>query len=104
MGALPAKVQLHEKFQARGLDVITVNIEGEEGMEPALVQLKKRGITTTNWCLAEAMSDEVIETLQFESVPALNVYDRQGRLRKTIIGDVDHEELDSLIEQLLSEA
>lgn len=102
MAGLPAKVQLHEKYRDKGLEVITVNIEGEEGMPAALDRLKKLSITTTNWCVAEAMSDEVKATLEVEVLPAMNVYDRDGRLWESFVGDVDHEQLEGMIEQLLA--
>ena len=103
MAGLPAKVQLHEKYRDQGLEVITVNLEGEEGMPAALDRLNKLSITTTNWCVAEAMTKEVKETLQVEALPAVvNVYDRSGRLWESFVGGADHDTLERMIEQLLA--
>ena len=103
MAGLPAKVQLHEKYNQQGLDVITVNVEGEKGMQRALKALRKHSITTTNWCLIEAFNEEVEDALNIDMIPALHVYDRKGRLRDAIIGEVKHDRLESLIEELLRE-
>lgn len=102
MEGLPAKVQLHEKFQDKGLEVITVSVDGEDEMPKALDRLRKLKMTTTNWCLAEAMDEEVMEALEFDSLPALNVYDRDGRLWDQFMGYVDHEKLEGMVEQLLA--
>lgn len=103
MDGLSAKVQLHKEYEGRGVEVITVNLEGEAGMEDALEKLKEHDIRLTNWCFVEAMNDEVTDTLQFELLPTLNVYDKKGRLRESIEGDVNHSELQSVIEELLGE-
>ena len=103
MAGLPAKVQLHEKYKKQGLDVITVNVEGEKGMQRALEALQKHSITTTNWCLIEAMNEEVEQALNIDMIPALHVYDRKGRLREAIVGELKHDEVERRIGELLRE-
>lgn len=103
MAGLAAKVQLHEKYAYQDLDVISVNLEGEEGLSAAKTALQEAHVNLTNWCIAEAMDDEVLQVLQMEAIPALNVYDRTGALRKTFLGEVESAELEDLVQTLLAE-
>ena len=102
MAGLPSKVQLHEKYREKGLEVITVNVDGVAEMPTALATLEKLSITTTNWCIAEGMDDAVTEALEFEVLPALNVYDKAGRRWESFAGRVDHAILEEMIESLLA--
>ena len=78
-------------------------------MKQLVTQSKRAGTNPTAAAAAslkvvEAMNDEVTETLQFDAIPALNIYDRSGELREQFIGEVTHEELEQLVEKLLTEA
>ena len=95
-------MQLHEKYQAQGLEVITVSVDGRESSAAVSKKLQELSMTTTNWCLAEAMSDEVQSVLEFNALPTLKVYDRAGRVWETFLGHVDRAELETMIQQLLA--
>ena len=94
-------MQLHNKYQDQGLEVITVNVEGEEGQQLALQSLQKHSVDLTNWCLVEGLSDEVTGLLKLDAVPALVFYDKQGQHYETLVGEVSHEELEQRVERLL---
>lgn len=98
-------MQLHQKYRDQGMDVITLNMEGEEALEMSQKLMKQLDIKATNLCLVESMSDEGIAATKLEEgvLPALNLYDRSGELRYQAEGVVDDDEVERALMELLSE-
>ena len=96
-------MQLHQLHKDHGLEVITLNMEGAEKASEAAEILKKMNVAVTNWCLIGGASEEGLATVQGDGVlPAVNLYDREGRLRHQLTG-LDEVELDRVVEELLRE-
>lgn len=97
------KVQLYQKHKHEGLEVITVNMEGEETQEKSLAILKRLNIGVTNWLIAEGSSEEALAALEAEgALPTVNFYDRKGRKRHQLVG-INDAEIDDWVGRLLSE-
>jgi thioredoxin-related protein len=99
-------MQLHQKYSDQGLEVIIVNVEGEEGLEPSKELAKKLGLSCTNVVLAEGMSEEGLAAIQMTEeagLPSIHFFDKKGRLRQRLEGFIDHDEVERLVGELLSE-
>ena len=98
-------MQLHEKHKDQGLVVATLNMEGESILEQASSVVRRLKLPTTNWCLKEGMSDESLAWLDRPDglLPAINLYDRSGKLRYKFEAEIDHEELEQRLQELLAE-
>jgi hypothetical protein len=98
-------VQLHQKHNDEGLEIITLNMEGEAFLDKARAVIQRLDVGVTNFCLAEAMTDEGLAAVQHESgiLPAINLYDRKGRLRHHFEGEINDDEVEQMLSELLSE-
>ncbi|QDU80680.1 Thiol-disulfide oxidoreductase ResA [Polystyrenella longa] len=84
----PNLVALQKQFPEDVVCVsLNLNYDGIEGEPPTsfeedvLVQLRKYNATLTNYICTQE-SEEVYESLQFDSLPAVFVYDKAGNLVK----------------------
>ena len=98
-------MQLHREYKDQGLDVILLNLEGKEGLEAARTVVQKLSLNVTNLCLAEAMTEAGLAAAQMETadLPAIHVFDREGKLHSRFIGLFDHDELKQSVSELLAQ-
>ena len=105
MEGLPHKVQLHQKYQDKGLTVITLNMEGEgDDGRSGEALLRQHQIGLVNLLLREGMMESAEEAVDSPGVlPAVNIYDRQGQLRHQLTGLIDSAEVERFVLELLDE-
>ena len=98
-------MQLHQQYQDQGLEIITLNMEGAEALELAEDVLQQHNITLTNFSLVGGDSEENLKLVESEdgSLPAINLHDRNGKLRVQMVGIIDDEELANHTDKLLGE-
>ena len=98
-------MQLHQKHNHEGLEVITLNMQGESFLDKAEAMIQRLNVGVTNFCLAEAMKDEGLSAVQIEgdTLPVINLYDRNGRLRRQFEGEISEDEVEQTLAELLSE-
>jgi thiol-disulfide isomerase/thioredoxin len=109
----PYLVQLHEKYGSHGLVVLTVNMDdpANSGLrQQSLVFLNQKKARFTNLLLAEG--EKPLQWVQMRSdinkggtgfegeLPFTEVYDKKGTLTLHQV-DVNHDELDELVQKLL---
>lgn len=110
--AFPHMVDLHRKHAAEGLAVIAVAvdplddpIERKEVLQRQLEFLRKQGADFTNLALDES-PNLWQEKLGIKAVPALFVFDRQGRWTRFVAGEtmgIDYGAVDRLVLEFLRE-
>jgi thiol-disulfide isomerase/thioredoxin len=108
MELFPHTVQLHERFADRGLTVISVSFDDpDKDRAAALEFLAKQGATFLNFISPYGAGTRSAEAFGLEAgLPQMDLYDRQGKLRKSFggkSGPVDPQELDRAVEELLGE-
>lgn len=107
MKGLAHKVQLHQKYSDKGFEVITLFVEGEETLDAGQALLEQLKLSaTTNIAIAEGLAEEALPALQMTDdslLPTIHLYDRKGRLRYRLEGEIDEEGVERHIEELLSE-
>lgn len=100
-------MQLHQKYADKGLEIITAFVEGEESIAAGKALLGRLGLSaTTNIAIAEGMSEPALAALQMteeDMLPTLHFYDRKGRLRYKLDGEIDEDAMERYIEELLGE-
>ncbi len=117
MRELPQLVQLHQRLHDR-VTCISVSLDYAGGANkpqdlqaPILAMLDARDATCTN-VLCSDKDSEVYDRLKLAAVPAVLVYDRDGKLRKRFDNEKDEygaegfnydEHIVPLVEQLLAE-
>ena len=76
----PHLVELHQKYVKDGLACVSVSVDEPDGTEAALKFLEKQNATFANYRIEEP--DSVWQPRwRFKGVPAVFVFDRQGRPR-----------------------
>jgi thiol-disulfide isomerase/thioredoxin len=105
----PHLVELHQKHAKDGLVCMSVSVDDDEAKQAAaLAFLKKVDATFANYCIDEPDSLWQ-EKWDFKGVPAVFVFDRQGRRAgKFTMDDPDHQftyakNIVPLVEKLLKE-
>ncbi len=102
---LPHVVQLSERFESRGLVVITVSLDFPSQREQVGRFLQSRKIPFRALLSAEENLQQAFVEFDLESLPTYRIYDRSGRLRATLSGDFREEDLDrAVLESLDSPA
>jgi len=108
MELFPHTVELHKRLAGQGLMVISVSFNDPDEDRPgALEFLTKQGATFQNFISPYGAGTQSIEAFELDGpLPQMKLYDRQGRLHKSFggeSGEVDPQQLDSAVEELLSE-
>ena len=94
---------MYQQLKEQGLEVVTLNMEGDQVLDKATAILAAKHIAVTNFCLLEGSSEAGLAAVQGDgSLPAVNLYDRAGNLRHQTTG-LDEEELVRFVRQLLNE-
>ena len=97
----PHTVELHKQHQGDGLMVISMNFDSPEEKGKVLEFLEQQGATFDNLISKYDAGNEANEAFNFEGLPHLRLYNRQGQLRHTWEGKA--EDLDARILELLAE-
>jgi thiol-disulfide isomerase/thioredoxin len=100
---MPQLAKLHQKYGACGVKLITISADEPETEAGALPFLKKAGITGPAYIKRAKDDDAFINAIDPKwsgALPALFIYDRQGRKTKAFIGETEMAEVDALLAKL----
>ena len=101
---LPELVRLEARLRVRGLKLVTVSADEPEEEKNALAFLKKHAVPMPAYIKRAADDDKFINFVHAQwsgALPALFVYDRQGRKVKTFIGETDMKDLEAALAKTL---
>ena len=101
---MPQLVSLEARYRARGVKLITVSCDEPDQEAGALNFLQKHGVPQPAYIKRAANDEKFIDSVDPKwsgALPGLFVYDRQGRLVKSLIGEVDIATLDAVLKKLL---
>lgn len=100
---MPQLARLHEKYRGRGVKLITISADEPESESGALPFLRKAGISGTGYIKRARNDDAFINAIDPKwsgALPALFVYDRQGRRAQAFIGETDMGKVEKLLDQI----
>jgi thiol-disulfide isomerase/thioredoxin len=101
---MPQLVRLAARHRARGLELVTVSCDEPEQEADAAAFLQKNAAPLPLY-VRHAVSDEkfidAIDPKWSGALPALFLYDRQGRLVKSFVGETEMAALEAAVQQLL---
>lgn len=100
---LPHTVELYDRFQPRGLAVITVSLDEPEERLAVLKFLVDRRAATENYLAPYGASSAAVSAFGIDggTLPHVRLYDRQGRLARSFSGDIRADEVRRAVEDLL---
>lgn len=101
---MPQLVRLAARYQARGLQLATVSCDEPEQEAGAVAFLEKNGTPAPHYVKRAASDDRFIDAIDPKwsgALPALFLYDRQGRLVKSFIGETEMAALEAAVKRLL---
>ena len=108
MQEFPKLVELHKKYGPDKVACISLSFDYEGIGKPEDVQddvlefLKKQNATFDNVLCSEE-SDELYKKLKLASIPAVYIFDREGKPAKRFTGEEAYAELPELVEKLVGE-
>jgi thiol-disulfide isomerase/thioredoxin len=101
---LPRLAKLARELHGRDLVLITISADEPEQEKDALELLARSGVDGTAY-VKRARSDEdfinFIDPKWSGALPALFLYDRQGKRAATFIGEAEDNEIDATVRKLL---
>lgn len=101
---MPSIAALERKYRARGLRLVTVSCDEPEDQTKAEKFLAQSGVGGSAY-IKRATSDEKFIDSVYEkwsgALPALFLYDRQGKLARAFIGETDQATLERAVASLL---
>jgi thiol-disulfide isomerase/thioredoxin len=101
---LPQLIKLEAKLRARGFELVTVSADEPEQAADAAKALKKTGFTGLAY-RKQAQDDErfinAIDRQWGGALPAMFLYDRNGRKVRSFIGETDMKALEAAVSKLL---
>lgn len=101
---MPQLVRLETRYRARGVKLVTVSCDEPDQEAGALDFLRKHGVPQPAYIKRVANDEKFIDSVDPEwsgALPGIFVYDRQGRLVKSFIGETDMATLEALLKKLL---
>ena len=101
---MPQLVRLAARYQARGLQLATVSCDEPEQEAGAVAFLEKNGTPAPHYVKRAASDDRFIDAIDPKwsgALPALFLYDRQGRLVRSFIGETEMAALEAAVKRLL---
>ena len=98
----PHTVELHKKYQGEGLVVVSMNFDSPDEKANVQAFLEKQGATFENLISKYDAGNEANEAFDFEGLPHLRLYDRQGKLRYKWEGKAN--DLEAKVKELLAES
>lgn len=81
----PHLVELHQRYAKDGVVCVSVSLDEPKQRDTALTFLKSKGAAFPNYLLDEG--DGGWDKLDVKSIPAVFVYDREGKLARKFTGD-----------------
>jgi len=106
----PHIVQLHEKYGRQGIRFVSMDLDDRS--DPQALDRAREFLITHNAAFDNYRMDEVVpdafEKLDLLGIPAVFIYDRQGKLRYRLTGDnpnkqYTNQDVDKAIEQILQD-
>jgi thiol-disulfide isomerase/thioredoxin len=101
---MPALVALQNRYRDRGVVLLTVSADEPEEEDAAREFLVKTGVPEPAY-IKRAKSDEdfinSVDRAWSGALPALFLYDRQGRRAASFIGEADMAEVEAALRKLL---
>jgi thiol-disulfide isomerase/thioredoxin len=101
---MPAMGKLTQKLHARGFDFVTVSSDDPDKEPAALKMLKDNSITPPSYLKKTDDDDKfnnAIDPKWSGGLPGTFLYDRNGKLVRSFIGETDMKELEAAIDKLL---
>jgi thiol-disulfide isomerase/thioredoxin len=103
-------VELHKQYPASDLACVSLSFDFEGGVgskpedvrEPVLAFLRSQGATFDN-VVSNEESDVLYRKFKLNAVPAIFVYDRQGKLRERFEKEGAYEKVRALVAELVKE-
>ena len=101
---MPQLVALESRYRARGVKVVMVSCDEPEQEAGAYEFLLKNRVPPPLYIKRAKDDEKFIDSIDPKwsgALPGLFVYDRQGRLVKSFIGETDMASLETLLKKLL---
>jgi len=101
---MPLLAKLESKLRNRGLRLITISADEPEHERAAFEFLSKSGVSGSGYLRRAKDEDTFINAIDPKwsgALPALFLYDRQGKLAKSFIGETDLAVVEALILKIL---
>jgi thiol-disulfide isomerase/thioredoxin len=101
---LPQLVKLEAKLRARGFELVTISADEPERDADASKVIRKLGVTGAAYRKQAQDDDHFINAIDPKwsgAMPALFLYDRNGRKVRSFIGESDLAAVEKAIEKLL---
>jgi len=101
---MPDLVRLAARYHARGLELATVSCDEPEQEAGAVAFLQKNGAPAPHYVKHAANDEKFIDAIDPKwsgALPALFLYDRQGRLVKSFVGETEMAALEAAVKRLL---
>ncbi len=101
---MPLLVRLEQQYRARGLRLLTISCDEPEQEQAALEFVRSKGAPEPAYIKRAANDEKFIDSVDPKwsgALPGLFVYDRQGKLVKSFVGETDMAALEQLLEKLL---
>jgi thiol-disulfide isomerase/thioredoxin len=101
---IPHLVALERKYRGKGLRLVTVSADDEEDRAAALKFLQEKRVPAPVYLKTAGDDDKFITFVDKTwsgALPALFLYDRNGKLARTFIGEADMKAVEKAIQGLL---
>jgi thiol-disulfide isomerase/thioredoxin len=102
----PHTVELHKRWADRGLTVAAVSLDDPSDESTVRRFLAEKGANFPNFISRFGASSQSVEAFDItgSAIPFLRIYDRHGKLYKTLGGDkpVDPQEIDQAVEEAVN--
>jgi thiol-disulfide isomerase/thioredoxin len=101
---MPLLVEIYRKHQAKGFQLVTVSCDEPEEESRARALVEKHGVPAPAYLKSSRDDDKFINLVNTKwsgALPALFLYDRQGKLARSFIGETEMSAVDAAIRKLL---
>jgi thiol-disulfide isomerase/thioredoxin len=101
---MPELVKLEQRLRSRGFDLITISGDEPEAEAVAAKTIRDYGIGGTTYIKKAADDDKfpnAIDAKWFGELPALFLYDRNGKKVRAFIGETPIKDVEAAISKLL---
>lgn len=102
---LPKLVSLYSAYRGRGLDFVTISCDEPEQQAQAAAFIDKQGAPAPRYIRRAADDDKFINAIDPKwsgALPALFLFDRNGKQVNSFIGETDMRQLELSIKRLLA--
>lgn len=100
----PDLVRLRDKYQSRGLDLVTVSVDDAKDVQPKVVPFLARQRVVSSAFVQKGDGDAFIEGIDPKwqgDVPRTYVYGRNGKLAKVLVGKQSALALEAAVKPLV---